>query len=251
MLNDIYMTIFDRLDMFYEIYISYNIPYSSRLSSIRQMTWPAFLKFGHDLGYDEQDDYLAYYFFISSTVSKQLDPKVSGNTLEENYKWCLKRIETNNQHDLPSKINFSNFIEIIVRLADDALKYNQKITDKIIGYVDKILPMTARSICFTYKIFCHEQQFDQLKKQYSPMLIQIYQRELENKSENLEQEQKKIVLTFSMVTKLLKKWKFVQDTVYADDASRISLIKDKTLLTNPDSFAYDKQLEYTNIVELF
>ena len=42
---DIYMSIFERLDIFYEIYVSYNISYCINLDSMKQMSWAAFREF--------------------------------------------------------------------------------------------------------------------------------------------------------------------------------------------------------------
>jgi hypothetical protein len=62
--------------MFYEVFVSYNIPYTTKLHHLKEMTWPVFLKLCYDVGYEDKDEFLAYYFYISSSISKELSPKV-------------------------------------------------------------------------------------------------------------------------------------------------------------------------------
>lgn len=136
-LYDLYLCLSQRIDMFYEIFVTYNIPYSVNLNAISGMGWPAFKDFGTDIGYEGGEAALAHIFYISGSTSKQISSKIAGETLENQQMWCLQRIERNIELGVFNKLNFSGFIESIVRLASTSTVSSQKLHRVVIGYFEK------------------------------------------------------------------------------------------------------------------
>ena len=187
-----------------------------------------------------------------------MSPIIAGDTLERKQEWCLNRIETNLQNDITLKINFSNFIEALVRISEHTCRTDQNLSDKIIGFIEKTENRCKKSLVFANKFYIHEENVRTVIKKYSPVLIRVYEKELEERLINTESEDEKhTVMNFRILLILLKKWGFVNEDVkayrnceekdlYNEDRNISPLIKDRESIE-----VCEVKLRYSNVVEIF
>ncbi|CAI2377913.1 unnamed protein product [Moneuplotes crassus] len=254
---DICSTIFHYLDILYEIFVSYNIPYCTDINSMKKMSWPPFKRFCQDIGYEELGP---YFFYISTIVDKTLSPDICGETLSEQQKWCLKRIEKSLHSEYQIKITFTNFIEALVRMSDHVCEIDQKLSDKIIGFIESATKDTQRSLVFSYKFYLFEKEFRVVIQKYTPVLLKIYHKELENRLINVDESEpggRHCLMNFRILVSLLKKWQFcnedIKETHNLTEEDLINENRENTpLIGDRDrKEPYSGTLRYSHIIELF
>lgn len=83
-LSEIYSTVYQKLDILYQIYVSYNSRYCVSIESMKQMSYHAFSIFCNDIDYITNG---AYFFYLSTLIHKALNPKISGKSFEAQQDW--------------------------------------------------------------------------------------------------------------------------------------------------------------------
>mmetsp|Transcript_19883 Transcript_19883/g.17570 ORF Transcript_19883/g.17570 Transcript_19883/m.17570 type:complete len:108 (+) Transcript_19883:136-459(+) len=104
------------------------------------------------------------------------------------------------------KLNFSNFIEAIIRLGEHTCPTDQKLNNIIIGFVESRLKDTKKSLAFSYKFYIYENEICKIIQKYTPTLTKIYQKELETRLINTEDDNNEqyTVMNFRIIIALLK-----------------------------------------------
>ena len=104
------------------------------------------------------------------------------------------------------KINFSNFIEALIRIGEHTCPTEQKLNNIIIGFVEEISKNSKRSLAFSYKFYTFEKEVAQIIKENTAIMTKIYKKELEQRLINTDDENEKehTVMNFRILIALLK-----------------------------------------------
>ena len=171
-----------RLDVLFEIFISYNIPYSVNLNLLKGIGWHEFKKWFNDIGFTD-DTFLAYYFYISSVNNKTLSKKISGETKQEQQDWAMETIQMCYDSNIPIKLSFPNFIEAVIRISiSKENDIEQEIRSTVIGFIDKMMLKSYRSVVFKFKIYLKTIPIIQIMEDEEYNLIELYKEAIKDYS---------------------------------------------------------------------
>ena len=112
-----------------------------------------------------------------------MSKKISGETKQEQQDWAMETIQMCYDSNIPIKLSFPNFIEAVIRISiSKENDIEQEIRSTVIGFIDKMMLKSYRSVVFKFKIYLKTIPIIQIMEDEEYNLIELYKEAIKDYS---------------------------------------------------------------------